>query len=275
MSLSGKTLFITGASRGIGLAIAEKAARDGANIVIAAKTAEAHPKLEGTIYTAAKAVEAAGGKALPLVVDVREEEQVVAAVAKAVETFGGIDILVNNASAISLTSTENTPMKRFDLMNQINYRGTFLVSQQCIPHLKKSANPHVLTLSPPLNMDPNWFKGHVAYTISKYNMSLTMMGMAAEFSSAGIAFNCLWPKTTIATAAIASQMGGDALAKVSRLPNIMADAAYEIFLKPAKSFSGNFLIDEEVLRATGVSEFSDYQVDKALAVDKLFPDLFL
>ncbi|BFM10537.1 NAD(P)-dependent oxidoreductase [Simiduia litorea] len=275
MSLKGKTLFITGASRGIGLAIAEKAASDGANIIIAAKTAEAHPKLEGTIYTAAKAVEVAGGQALPLVVDVRDEAQVMAAVAEGVKAFGGIDILINNASAISLTNTESTTMKRFDLMNQINYRGTFLVTQQCLPHLKKSANPHVLTLSPPLNMDPNWFKGHVAYTISKYNMSLAMMGMAAEFSDVGIAFNCLWPKTTIATAAIAGQMGGDELAKVSRLPTIMADAAYHIFTQPANTFSGQFLIDEDVLRTAGVNEFSGYQVDPALAADRLFPDLFL
>ncbi|MDN3638656.1 NAD(P)-dependent oxidoreductase [Simiduia curdlanivorans] len=275
MSLKGKTLFITGASRGIGQAIAEKAAVDGANIIIAAKTAEPHPKLAGTIYTAAKAVEAAGGQALPLVVDVRDEMQVAAAVAEAAKAFGGIDILVNNASAISLTNTEATSMKRFDLMNQINYRGTFLVTQQCLSHLKNAENPHVLTLSPPLNMDPNWFKGHVAYTISKYNMSLAMMGMAAEFSDAGIAFNCLWPKTTIATAAIAGQVGGDELAKVSRLPAIMADAAYQIFAQPAKSFSGHFLIDEDVLRGAGVNDFTAYQVDPSLEVEQLFPDLFL
>ena len=275
MSLKGKTLFITGASRGIGQAIAEKAAGDGANIIIAAKTAEPHPKLAGTIYTAAKAVEAAGGQALPLVVDVRDEMQVAAAVAEAAKAFGGIDILVNNASAISLTNTEATTMKRFDLMNQINYRGTFLVTQHCIPYLKSANNPHVLTLSPPINMDPNWFKAHVAYTISKYNMSLTMMGMAAEFSELGIAFNCLWPKTTIATAAIAGQIGGEELAKLSRVPAIMADAAYEIFSRPSRSFSGNFLIDEVLLRDVGITDFSHYQVDQSLPESALFPDLFL
>ena len=275
MSLKGKTLFITGASRGIGQAIAEKAAADGANIIIAAKTAEPHPKLAGTIYTAAKAVEAAGGQALPLVVDVRDEMQVATAVAEAAKAFGGIDILVNNASAISLTNTEATTMKRFDLMNQINYRGTFLVTQHCIPYLKSANNPHVLTLSPPINMDPNWFKAHVAYTISKYNMSLTMMGMAAEFSELGIAFNCLWPKTTIATAAIAGQIGGEELAKLSRVPAIMADAAYEIFSRPSRSFSGNFLIDEVLLRDIGITDFSHYQVDQSLPESALFPDLFL
>ena len=275
MSLKGKTLFITGASRGIGQAIAEKAAADGANIIIAAKTAEPHPKLAGTIYTAAKAVEAAGGQALPLVVDVRDEMQVAAAVAEAAKAFGGIDILVNNASAISLTNTEATTMKRFDLMNQINYRGTFLVTQHCIPYLKSANNPHVLTLSPPINMDPNWFKAHVAYTISKYNMSLTMMGMAAEFSELGIGFNCLWPKTTIATAAIAGQIGGEELAKLSRVPAIMADAAYEIFSRPSRSFSGNFLIDEVLLRDIGITDFSHYQVDQSLPESALFPDLFL
>ena len=275
MSLKGKALFITGASRGIGQAIAEKAAADGANIIIAAKTAEPHPKLAGTIYTAAKAVEAAGGQALPLVVDVRDEMQVAAAVAEAAKAFGGIDILVNNASAISLTNTEATTMKRFDLMNQINYRGTFLVTQHCIPYLKSANNPHVLTLSPPINMDPNWFKAHVAYTISKYNMSLTMMGMAAEFSELGIAFNCLWPKTTIATAAIAGQIGGEELAKLSRVPAIMADAAYEIFSRPSRSFSGNFLIDEVLLRDIGITDFSHYQVDQSLPESALFPDLFL
>ena len=275
MSLKGKTLFITGASRGIGQAIAEKAAADGANIIIAAKTAEPHPKLAGTIYTAAKAVEAAGGQALPLVVDVRDEMQVAAAVAEAAKAFGGIDILVNNASAISLTNTEATTMKRFDLMNQINYRGTFLVTQHCIPYLKSANNPHVLTLSPPINMDPNWFKAHVAYTISKYNMSLTMMGMAAEFSELGIAFNCLWPKTTIATAAIAGQIGGEELAKLSRVPAIMADAAYEIFSRPSRSFSGNFLIVEVLLRDIGITGFSHYQVDQSLPESALFPDLFL
>lgn len=274
-TLKGKTLFITGASRGIGLAIALKAARDGANIVVAAKTAEARPNVEGTIYTAAQAIEAAGGQALPLLVDVRNEEQVTAAVKAAVERFGGIDILINNASAIGLTGTEATPMKRFDLMHQINYRGTFMVTQQCIPYLKAAKNPHVLTLSPPINLDPSWFAGHVAYTISKYNMSLCMMGMAAEFADSGIGFNCLWPKTTIATAAVVNMPGGNELAALSRTPAIMADAAYAILTREAKQASGNFYVDEEVLRAAGVQDFSAYQVDPLLPEGALFPDLFL
>lgn len=274
-NLKGKTLFITGASRGIGLAIAERAARDGANIVIAAKTAETHPKLDGTIYTAADAVEAAGGKALPLVLDVRDETLVDEAVASAVRHFGGIDILINNASAISLTGTEATAMKRFDLMNQINYRGTYMMSRACVPHLRKAQNPHVLTLSPPINLKPHWFANHVAYTISKYNMSLCMLGMAAEFAHEGIAFNCLWPKTTIATAAIVMLPGGDDLARVSRTPAIMADAAYNILCRDAKQFTGQFAIDEDILRAQGVKDFRPYQVDPGLDASALCPDLFL
>src|SRR5678815_446895 len=218
MSLAGKTLFITGASRGIGLAIALRAARDGANIAIAAKTAEPNPKLPGTVYTAAKEVEAAGGKALPLVVDIRFEDQVAGAVAKTVETFGGIDILVNNASAISLTGTEQTPMKRYDLMHQINTRGTFVCSKAAIPYLKKADNPHVLNLSPPLNMETRWFAPHVAYTMAKFGMSLCVLGMAGEFKGAGIAFNALWPRTTIATAAIQNLLGGVKMMKASRKP---------------------------------------------------------
>lgn len=274
-TLQGKTLFITGASRGIGKQIALRAAKDGANIVIAAKTAEPHPKLEGTIYSAAEEIVAAGGKALPIVVDVRDEQQVEEAIAKAIGEFGGIDILVNNASAISLTGTPYTEMKRFDLMNQINYRGTYLVSQKCIPHLKKAENPHVLTLSPPLNMDPNWFGRHVAYTISKYNMSLCTLGMAEEFKRDGIAFNSLWPKTTIATAAISAQMGGDQLMKASRTPEIMADAAYAILGRNSKECSGNFFIDEAVLREEGVTDFAHYRISAELDDSQLLPDLFL
>jgi citronellol/citronellal dehydrogenase len=260
MSLAGKTLFITGASRGIGLAIALKAARDGANIVVAAKTAEPHPKLPGTIYTAAEEIRAAGGKALPVIVDVRDEASVNAAVAAAVEAFGGIDICVNNASAISLTGTLETDMKRYDLMHQINLRGTFVVSKACIPHLRKSANPHVLALSPPPDLRPEVFGTDVAYMLSKYGMSLCMMGMANEFQSEGIAFNALWPITYIATAAVRMLSGaGDMIP--SRKPEIMADAAYAIFHKKARGFSGQCLLDEFVLRAEGVDDFTSYALD--------------
>lgn len=274
-TLQGKTLFITGASRGIGKQIALRAARDGANVVVAAKTAEPHPKLEGTIYSAADEISAAGGQALPVVVDVRDEAQVADAVQQAVAQFGGLDIVINNASAINLTGTVQTDMKRFDLMNQINYRGTFLVSQQCIPHLKQASNPHVLTLSPPLNMNPTWFGRHVAYTISKYNMSLCMLGMAEEFRRDGIAFNSLWPKTTIATAAIGNQMGGDQLMRLSRTPQIMADAAYAILTRNSKDCTGQFFIDEDVLREAGVTDFSGYRVTSDLEDSQLLPDLFL
>ncbi|OUR87063.1 short chain dehydrogenase [Gammaproteobacteria bacterium 42_54_T18] len=274
-SLKGKTLFITGASRGIGKAIALRAAKDGANIAIAAKTTEPHPTLEGTIYTAAEEIEAAGGKALALVVDVRDEEQVEAAINKTVETFGGIDILVNNASALNMTPTLNTPMKRFDLMHQINYRGTFLVSQKAIPHLKKADNPHVLTLSPPINLNPNWFARHVAYTISKYNMSLCVLGMAEEFKSVGIAFNALWPKTTIGTAAVRNNLGGEHVVNASRTPEIMADAAYRILTKDSRTTTANFFVDEDLLREEGVEDFSHYRVNPELDDNQLMPDFFL
>jgi citronellol/citronellal dehydrogenase len=256
-NLNGKTLFITGASRGIGKAIALRAARDGANVAIAAKTATPHPRLPGTVYTAAEEVDAAGGKGLPLIVDARQEDLIHAAVAQTVETFGGIDILVNNCSAISLTGTLSTPMKRFDLMHQVNVRATFAASQACIPHLKKADNPHILTLSPPLNLDPKWFRNHVAYTLSKYGMSMCVLGMAEEFRSAGIGINALWPRTAIATAAV-GMLGGDAMMKGSRNPEIMADAAHAILTSVAKEFTGNFCIDEDVLRTAGVTDFDAY-----------------
>ena len=272
MSLRGKTLFITGASRGIGLAIGLRAARDGANVAIPAKTAEPNPKLPGTVFTAAKELEAAGGKALPLVCDIRFEDQVYAAVAKTVETFGGIDICVNNASAISLTTTEATTMKKYDLMHQINTRGTFLTSQACIPHLRKAQNPHILNLSPPLNMEERWFAPHVAYTMAKFGMSMCVLGMAGELRSAGIAVNALWPRTTIATAAVQNLLGGDAVVKGSRKPSIMGDAAYAIFNKPSREVTGKFFIDDEVLAAEGKTDLSEYAVDPTA---KLFPDFFV
>src|SRR5579863_7855428 len=263
MGLAGKTLFITGASRGIGLAIALRAAKDGANIAIAAKTAEPNPKLPGTIYTAAEEIEKAGGKALPLVCDIRFEEQVVDAVEKTVARFGGIDICVNNASAIALTGTLQTDMKRFDLMQQINARGTYVVSRTCIPHLKRAANPHVLMLSPPLDMSPRWFAGHTAYSMAKYGMSMCVLGMAAEFKDDGIAFNALWPRTGIATAAIRFALAGDEGIKVCRTVEIMADAAHAIFEKPSRQFSGNFLIDDTFLYGEGERDFDKYRVDPA------------
>ena len=261
MSLSGKTLFVTGASRGIGLAIALRAARDGANIAIAAKTAEPHKHLPGTIYTAAEEIEKAGGHALPLIVDVRDDANVFEAVEQAAAKFGGIDICVNNASAISLTGTEATDMKRYDLMNQINARGTFLTSKACIPHLKRAANPHVLMLSPPLDMAPRWFAGHVAYSMAKFGMSMCVLGMAEEYRADGIAFNALWPRTGIATAAIRFALAGDEGMKACRTVEIMGDAAHAIFEKPAKSFSGNFLIDDSFLYAEGERDFEKYRVD--------------
>jgi citronellol/citronellal dehydrogenase len=269
-SLKGKTVFITGGSRGIGLAIALRAAADGANIAIAAKTAEPQPKLPGTIHTAASEIEAAGGKCLPVQCDIRDEAQIARAVAAAVERFGGIDILVNNASAISLTGTMETPLKRFDLMFGINVRGTYATSQACIPHLRKAANPHVLTLSPPLNLSPRWFKNHVAYTMAKYGMSMCVLGMAEEFRQAGIAVNALWPKTIIATAALQMIPGIDP--SRGRKPEIMADAAHWILTQPARSCSGNFFIDEEVLRNAGVTDLRKYAVDTSKG---LSPDLFL
>ena len=272
MSLAGKTLFISGASRGIGLAIALRAARDGANVAVAAKSAEPHPKLPGTIYTAADEIEKAGGRALPLVCDIRFEEQVADAVEKTVARFGGIDICVNNASAISLTGTLQTDMKRFDLMQQINARGTYVVSRTCIPHLKRAANPHVLMLSPPLDMDPKWFRGHTAYTMAKFGMSMCVLGMAAEFADDGIAFNALWPRTGVATAAIRNALAGDEGMKHCRTPEILSDAAYLIFNKPAKSFTGQFLIDDNFLAANGVTDFDRYRVDPT---KDLMPDFFV
>lgn len=261
MTLAGKTLFITGGSRGIGLAIALRAARDGANVVIAAKTAEPHPKLEGTIHTAADAIVAAGGQALPLLLDVRDADAVADAVGRAAEHFGGIDICVNNASAINLSRSEAIEIKRFDLIQQINMRGTFLVSRACLPHLRKSANPHILALSPPLTMRPDWFAQHLPYTLSKYGMSMVMFGMAEEFRGEGIACNALWPKTTIATAAVEYALGGEALMRRSRRPEIMADAAHAIFVRDARSYTGNFVLDEDVLRETGQTDFARYRFD--------------
>jgi citronellol/citronellal dehydrogenase len=272
MSLQGKTLFVTGASRGIGLAIALRAARDGANVAIAAKTAEPHPKLPGTIYTAAQEIEAAGGKALPLVVDVRDEASVQAAVEQTVAKFGGLDICVNNASAIQLTGTLQTDMKRYDLMHQINTRGTYVTSRACIPHLKRAANPHVLNLSPPLDMSPRWFAPHVAYTMAKFGMSMCVLGMAEEFKADGIAFNALWPRTGIATAAIRNALAGDEGMRRCRTPQIMADAAYAVFNKPARAFTGNFLIDDSFLYAEGVRDFDQYRVDPG---QPLMPDFFV
>jgi citronellol/citronellal dehydrogenase len=274
MSLKGKTLFISGASRGIGLAIALRAARDGANVAIAAKTAEPHPKLPGTIHTAAEEVERVGGKALPLVCDIRFEDQVTAAVEQCVARFGGIDICVNNASAIQLTGTLQTDMKRFDLMNGINARGTYLVSRTCIPHLKRAANPHVLMLSPPLDMNARWFKGHTAYTMAKFGMSMCVLGMSAEFSDEGIAFNALWPRTGIATAAIRNALAGDEGMRRCRTPDILADAAYLVFSKSAQEFSGHFLIDDTFLAQNGVTDFDRYRVDatKDLMLDFFVPE---
>lgn len=274
MSLSGKTLFISGGSRGIGLAIALRAARDGANVTIAAKTAEPHPKLLGTIYTAAEEIEKAGGKALPVLCDIREEEQVAAAVEKTVATFGGIDICVNNASAINLTGTLSTDMKRFDLMHQINTRGTFLVSKMCIPHLKLAENPHILNLAPPLDMQAKWFGSHVAYTMAKFGMSMCTLGMSAEFAKDGIAVNSLWPLTAIDTAAVRNLLGGATVAQMSRSPEIMADAAHAILSRPSRETTGNFFIDEEVLRAEGVTDLSVYSPGATgpLAADFFVPD---
>jgi citronellol/citronellal dehydrogenase len=269
-NLQGRTIFITGASRGIGRAIAVRCARDGANIVIAAKTVEPHPKLSGTIHSVAQEVEAAGGRALPLQVDIREDDSVFAAVKQAAVYFGGIDALVNNASAISLTGTLATPMKRYDLMQDINTRGTYLCSQACLPYLLEAPNPHILTLSPPLNLNPRWFGPHVAYTIAKYGMSMCTLGMAAEFASKGVAVNSLWPRTTIATAAVETFFP-QALA-MSRKPEIMADAAYAILTGDSRSRTGQFLIDEEVLREAGVSDLDQYALSPG---GPLAPDLFL
>ncbi len=271
-SFKGKTVFITGASRGIGQAIGLALAKDGANIVIAAKTTEPHPKLPGTIYTSAEEMEAAGGKALPLCVDIRFEEQVKDAVKKTVDTFGGIDILINNASAIQLTGTVETEMKRYDLMHQINIRGTYMTSKYCIPELEKAENPHILNLSPPLNMDKKWFANHVAYTMSKYGMSMCVLGMAEELKKKKIAVNALWPKTVIQTAAVQNLLGGKTVMDKGRTPDILGDAAYKIFQKPSTECTGNFFVDEDFLREEGMEDFSQYS--KASPQD-LMPDFFL
>jgi citronellol/citronellal dehydrogenase len=272
MNLANKVVFITGGSRGIGLEIGKRAARDGAKVVLAAKTAEPHPKLPGTIFTAAEEIIEAGGEALPLILDVRDEENVLKAVEETVSHFGGIDICVNNASAISLTKTPDTDMKRYDLMHQINGRGTYLVSKYCIPHLKKSSNPHILNLAPPLDMKAKWFGPHLAYTMAKFTMSMCVLGMAEELKADGIAVNGLWPRTAIATAAVKNVLGGEELMNISRKPEIMADAAYEIFIKDSKEFTGNFCIDDLVLHESGVKDFTKYA---DVSFDKLAPDFFV
>ena len=272
MSLAGKRLFITGASRGIGLAIALRAARDGAKVTVAAKSAEPHPKLPGTIHTAAEEIRAAGGEALAVQCDIRHEEEVEAAVAAAVEEFGGLDILVNNASAISLTPTLDTEMKRYDLMHAVNGRGTFLVSKTCIAHLKRGDNPHILNLSPPLNLETRWFAPHVAYTVAKYNMSLYALGMAGELADDGVAVNCLWPRTVIDTSAVRNLLGGERMANASRTPEILADAAHAIFRRDSKSCTGNFFVDDEVLAEEGVTDLEKYSVVSGAT---LAPDFFV
>ena len=274
-NLSGKTLFISGASRGIGLAIAKRAARDGANIVIAAKTKEPHPRLPGTIYTAAEEIESSGGKALPLIVDVRFEDQVEAAIEATISKFGGLDILINNASAINLSDTDSLSMKNYDLMHSINTRGTFLCSKKAVPYLKKSENPHVINLSPPLNMETRWFQNHVGYTMAKFGMSMCVLGMHSEYKRFGIAFNALWPRTAIATAAVANHLGGEAMMAKSRTPEIMADAAYIIMNRDSEKFTGNFCIDDEILNSEGITDLVKYQVDQNLDISDLVPDFFI
>ena len=260
-TLRGKTLFITGGSRGIGLTIALRAARDGANIAVAAKTAEPHPKLPGTIYTAADEIEKAGGKALPILCDIRFEDQLASAIGQTAERFGGIDILINNASAINVTPTPATDMKRFDLMHQINTRGTYLASKLAIPHLAKAESPHILMLSPPLDMKAKWFAPHLAYSLAKFGMSLCVLGLAEELKAQGIAVNALWPRTTIATAAVNNLLGGDRIMRASRKPEIVADAAHVILTQPSRTFTGQFLIDDTLLAAHGVTDFDHYRVD--------------
>ena len=274
-NLSGKTLFISGASRGIGLAIAKRAARDGANIVIAAKTKEPHPRLPGTIYTAAEEIESSGGKALPLIVDVRFEDQVEAAIEATISKFGGLDILINNASAINLSDTDSLSMKNYDLMHSINTRGTFLCSKKAVPYLKKSENPHVINLSPPLNMETRWFQNHVGYTMAKFGMSMCVLGMHSEYKRFGIAFNALWPRTAIATAAVANHLGGEVMMAKSRTPEIMSDAAYKIMNRDSKKFTGNFCIDDEILNSEGITDLVKYQVDQNLDISDLVPDFFI
>lgn len=273
MMFKNKTIIITGATRGIGKAIALRLAADGANIVIAAKSVEENPKLGGTIYSAAAEIEAAGGKALAIQCDVRDDANIQNVVDKTMERFGGIDVLVNNASAISLSTTEKTDPKRYDLIQDINVRGTFFMSKACIPYLRKGENPHILTLSPPISMDAKWFASHLAYTISKYNMSMVAYGLAAELKNDGIAANALWPKTTIATAAVNNILGGEMLMKMSRTPEIMADAAYEVLSKKASEYTGQFLLDEEVLAAAGITDLSKYAFVPGNT--KFYPDLFL
>lgn len=271
-NFKGKTVFITGASRGIGKAIGMRLAQDGANIIIAAKTTVPHPKLPGTIYTAAEEIETAGGNALAVKVDIRSETEIQDGVGQAVKRFGGIDILINNASAISLTGTLDTQLKRYDLMHGVNTRGTFLTSKICLPHLLNAENPHVLNISPPLNMETRWFAPHVAYTMAKFGMSMCVLGMSGEFKDKGVAFNALWPKTAIATAAVQNLLGGDAAMKKCRTADIMADAAHAILSKPSRECTGNFFVDEAVLRDEGVSDFSKYaNVPDA----ELMPDFFL
>lgn len=271
-NLKNKTLFVSGASRGIGLAISKRAARDGANIILAAKTAEPHPKLPGTIYTAADEIEEAGGHALPIICDIRDETKVSKAVKQGADHFGGIDICINNASAIQLTGTLQTDLKRYDLMHQINSRGTFVVSKACLPHLLKSKNPHILNLSPPLDMKPKWFGPHLAYTMAKFGMSLCVLGMAEEFKEQGVAVNALWPRTAIATAAVKNFLGGDDVMNISRTTEIMGDAAYVILTKPSREFTGNFCIDDNLLAENGVSDFSVYA---KVPFNKLAPDFFV
>lgn len=272
MSFKGKTVFITGGSRGIGKAIALRLAKEGAQVVIAAKSVEENPKLGGTIFSAAKEIVEAGGEALPVQCDIRFEEQIANAVNKTIEVFGGIDMLINNASAISLTPTEKTDPKRFDLMHDINVRGTFFVSQACIPHLRKGSNPHILNLSPPVNMQPKWFASHLAYTLSKYNMSMIALGLAEELKKDKIAVNALWPRTTIATAAVQNLLGGDTLMNMSRTPEIVSDAAYFILSRPSDKCTGNFFIDEEVMAEEGITNLDQYSVVPGA---KLHTDLFL
>jgi citronellol/citronellal dehydrogenase len=272
MSFKGATIFITGASRGIGKEIGLKLAAEGARIVIAAKTQTPHPKLDGTIYTAAEEIRAAGGEALPVVCDIRDEAQIAKAVGEAVAHFGGIDVLINNASAINLSGTEQMEPKRFDLMQQINVRGTYMVSKACIPYLTSAANPHILTLSPPINLDPKWLGAHLGYTISKYGMSMIAEGLAAEFASAGIASNTLWPRTTIATAAVQNLLGGDTMVSMSRTPQIIADAAYIILSRSSRTCTGHHFMDDEVLASEGITDLSKYAVDPT---KKLMNDLFI
>ena len=271
-TLAGKTILISGASRGIGLAIGLRAAQDGANIVVVAKTAEPHPKLPGTVYTACEEIEKAGGKAVASVADIRDEAAVEAAVQAGVDAFGGIDILVNNASAISLTGTEATTMKKYDLMNDVNVRGTFLCSQKCLPHLKKADNPHILNLSPPLSLESKWFAPHVAYTMAKFGMSFCVLGMAEEFRADGIAVNALWPRTAIATSAVKNLLGGDAAVRGSRKPEIMGDAAHAMLIRNSKEYTANFVIDDDVLKECGVTDFEQYAMDPTAT---LLPDYFI